>query len=82
MKKTKKIVNYDKYVAKNKLKFLAKLSELWLKYTSRIGRSRPRSSMENQLLFKLDELRKKNMLKKGELQMLGPRLWKLKVFEA
>lgn len=75
----KKVVNYNQYVAKNKLKFLAKLSELWIESASRIGRMRPRNPTESKMLIKLDELRKKRMLKSGELKILGPRTWRLKI---
>jgi hypothetical protein len=81
VRRRKKIVNYDKYVTKNKLKFLSKFYDLWVKYTSRVGRMRPRSSIESRILIKLDEIRKRKMIQSGGLKMLGPRLWKLKVFE-
>ncbi len=77
----KKAVDYDKYVAKNKLKYLAKLSKLWLGYSGRIGRMKPRSPLESEMLIRLDEARRDRMLKSGELKILGPRCWAIKVFK-
>lgn len=75
----KRVFEFDKYVKANRLKFFKTLRELEEEYKVRLVRERPRNPIEERLLMQLDKNRMEKMLKRGELKILGPRTWRLKV---
>lgn len=75
----KRIFDFDKYVKAKRLKFFKSLRELEGELKVRLARERPRDPVEERLLMQLDKNRMEQMLKSGELKILGPRTWRLKI---
>ena len=75
----KRVFEFDKYVKTKRLKFFKSLRELEEESTVRLVRERPRNPIEERLIMQLDKNRMEKMLKSGELKILGPRTWRLKI---
>ncbi|MGB9612818.1 MAG: hypothetical protein ACPL4K_01395 [Candidatus Margulisiibacteriota bacterium] len=75
----KRTFDFDKYVKTNRLKFFRNLKEFEEESKVRLVRERPRDPVEERLLIQLDKNRMEQMLKSGELKILGPRTWRLKI---
>lgn len=75
----KRVFELDGYLKNNRAKFFKNLVELENEYDRRLVRERPRDPTEERLINRLDKNRMDQMLKSGDLKILGPRTWRLKI---
>ena len=73
-----RVFYFDKYV-KRRAKLFKFSRELAGEQEERLGRERPREPKKEQLLHRLIKLRREQLLKSGELKIIGPRICELTI---
>lgn len=74
-----RVYDYDEYKKKNKLKFFRNALKIRLESATRNARTRPIEPETGAMFARMDKKRMENMIVRGELKIIGPRIRRLKV---
>ena len=75
-----KKVNYDDYLALCRKRFPSIRAKVENRFQKRVARERPYDEKKEQLLLRMDILRWEKALQSGEIERLGDRKWRLRLF--
>ncbi|MDI6791883.1 MAG: hypothetical protein QME81_03310 [bacterium] len=70
-------VDFDQYRKEKRIEYAQRLAKVRSTFSHRVARGRPRDPGKHRLLLRLDHARMKRKLASGEIERLGPRLWRV-----